>query len=235
MLAGLFLAAGLLFSSMTATTAWLKIKNSQFITVKGSARKNVKADLAVWRGTFVTEAATLLEAQRQLKADHEKVAQFLAGQGATSVTFTPINIDELKAYQKDADGYTHVRTSGYRLTQSVRVETGDPDRVAQLDTHCTALVESGVQFTTQLPDFIYTKAGEAKIEMLAEATKDARTRAEQIATHGGRGIAHLHDADMGVFQINPLHGQQTHWEGMNDTSSSDKTITAVVTATFALK
>ena len=34
MLAGLFLAAGLVLSSMLATTTWLKVKNSQFITVK---------------------------------------------------------------------------------------------------------------------------------------------------------------------------------------------------------
>jgi ABC-type Mn2+/Zn2+ transport system ATPase subunit len=42
-------------------------------------------------------------------------------------------------------------------------------------------------------------------------------------------------ADMGVIQIAPIYSGQTSWEGMNDTSSLDKTITAVVTATFALK
>ena len=71
--------------------------------------------------------------------------------------------------------------------------------------------------------------------MLAEAAKDARTRAEQIAGQGGRGLACLHDADMGVFQITPLHSSNTSGEGENDTSSLDKTITAVVTATFLLK
>ena len=71
--------------------------------------------------------------------------------------------------------------------------------------------------------------------MLAEATKDARARAEQIAAQGGRSIAALHDADMGVFQITPLHDTGTSSEGESDTSSLDKTITAVVTATFLLK
>ena len=51
----------------------------------------------------------------------------------------------------------------------------------------------------------------------------------------GRSIARLHTADMGVIQIVPIYSGQTSWEGMNDTSSLDKTITAVVTATFALK
>jgi hypothetical protein len=74
-----------------------------------------------------------------------------------------------------------------------------------------------------------------KIEMLAEATKNARARAEQIAANGGGGIAQLHDADMGIFQITPLHSSDTSGEGMNDTSSRQKTITAVVTATILLK
>jgi hypothetical protein len=104
-----------------------------------------------------------------------------------------------------------------------------------LDRESTGLVEAGVLFTAQPPEFIYTKAGEAKVEMLAEATKDARVRAEQIAVQGGRGIARLHTADMGVIQIAPIYSGQTSWEGMNDISSLDKTITAVVTATFALK
>ena len=41
--------------------------------------------------------------------------------------------------------------------------------------------------------------------MLADATKDARARAEQIAAQGGRIIANLHDAEHGLFQITPLH------------------------------
>ena len=45
-------------------------------------------------------------------------------------------------------------------------------------------MEQGVLFTTEPPQFIYSKVAEEKIEMLAEATKDARARAEQIATQG---------------------------------------------------
>lgn len=235
MLAGLFLASGLVGSAMLGTAAWLKVRNSQFITVKGSARKNIRADLVIWHGSFTAEAASLLEAQRKLKADFARVEKFLRDNGATQYTFTPIAIEELKATVRDALGSTQEKIAGYRLTQAVRVESGDAARSAQLDSESTRLVEEGVVFTTLRPEFIYTKAGEAKVEMLAEATKDARVRAEQIAAQGGRGLARLHDADMGVIQITPLYSGQTSWEGMNDTTSLDKTITAVVTATFALK
>lgn len=233
MLAGLFLAVGLVLSSMLATTTWLKVKNSQFITAKGSTRKNVKSDLVIWKGSFTTEAPTLLEAQQKLKADAVKVGNFLAANSVTNRVFKPIAIEELKSSIKDADGWRQERTTGYRLTQAVRVESPDVDRLAQLDT--TPLVEQGVLFTTDPPQFLYTKVAEEKIEMLADATRDARARAEQIAAQGSRSIANLHDAEMGVFQITPLHETDTSSGGENDTSSLDKTITAVVTATFLLK
>lgn len=235
MVAGLFLAAGLIVSASLATTAWLKVKNTQFITVKGSARKNVSSDLVVWRGTFTTQADSLLVAQKSLKADAEKVRLFIAAHGLTNFTFTPIAIEEVRGTLTDAAGLTQPRVLGYRLTQAVRVESGDVELMAKLDRESVSLVEQDVLFTAQVPDFLYTKAGEAKVEMLAEATRDARTRAEQIAVQGGRSIAQLHTADMGVIQIAPIYSGQTSWEGMNDTSSLDKTITAVVTATFALK
>ena len=231
MLAGLFLAAGLVMSSMLATTTWLKVKNSQFITVKGSARKHVDSDLVVWRGTFVAEAPALLEAHRQLQAHQALVKEFLRDNGVTNATFNPVVIEELKA-EKNAGGLKQDETIGYRLSQMVRVESDDLNRIDNLDT--SKLVEKGVMFTSEAPQYIYTKVGEEKIEMLADATKDARARADQIAAQGQRTIARLHDADMGVSQITARNVTRTSWEGESDNTSRQKTITAVVTATFSL-
>lgn len=235
MLAGLFLAAGLVVSSAIATKAWLRVKTSQFISVKGSARKNIKSDLAIWKGSFTTHAETLLQAQKNLKNDAQRVRQFLTGRGVTNVVFTAIGIEEMRGSLTDASGLTQQQILGYRLTQSVRAELGDVEHASELEGETTALVEQGVVFTAQSPDYLYTKAGEAKVEMLAEATKDARNRGEQIATQGGRMLGRLSAADMGVIQIAPIYSGQTSWEGMNDTSSLEKTITAVVAATFELK
>lgn len=233
MLAGLFLAAGLIVAAMLATTTWLKVKNSQFITVKGSAHKDVESDLAIWRGNFYVEDKDLLEAQKKIQTQRQDVSDFLLSDGTTNFTFLPVVVEEVKATAKSPEGWVSQRTTGYRLTQTVRAEATDVDRIDKIDT--TPLLVQGVIFTAEPPEFIYTHANEAKVEMLAEATKDARSRAEQIASQGERGIAGLHDADMGVFQITPEHEAQTSWEGMNDTTSRRKTITAVVTATFLLK
>jgi hypothetical protein len=236
MLAGLFLAAGLVCSSMLATATWLKVRNSQFISVKGSTRKNVTSDLIVWQGAFTVQAPELLDAERKIQSDRAKVESFLTTSGVNGGTFAPISIEEIQAsISGDANGerIEQQKTIGYKLTQNVRVESTDIDRLAKLDP--TPLIAGGILFTSTPPEFLYTNAAEEKIEMLAEATKDARERAEQIAEQGGRKIAGLHDAEMGVFQITPLHESDTSGEGESDTSSQDKTITAVVTATFVLK
>jgi len=233
MLAGLFLAAGLVLSAILATSAWIKIKNSQFVTVKGSVQKNIESDLAIWCGSYQVEAETLLDAQHKLQADRVLVAKFMADNGVANFSFSSLGIEEVKAKRKDAEDFVTQKTVGYHLSQTVCVESPDVDRLDKLDT--TPLVEQGVVFTVSPVEFIYTKAGETKIEMLAAATRDARARAEQIASQGGRTLARLQSADQGIFQITALHANTTSWSGESDTGSRQKTITAVVTATFLLK
>lgn len=236
LLAGLALAAGLVFTALVLANAWTRIAESQVINVTGSARKNVRSDLVVWRSSFSAEAPTLIEAQQKLRADHAKVAAFFTHRGIDGFTASPVQITELTARQRneDDDTVTKVRI-GYRLTQFVEVHSDDVERVPRLANDSSELLQQGVAFVSGGFDFIYTKAGEAKVEMMAEATKDARTRAEQIASQGNRRIKSLLNARMGVVQINPLYSSSTSWEGNNDTTAVEKTIIATVTTTFAMK
>lgn len=235
LLAGLFLAAGLVGAAMVLTRAWLRIAESEVVNVTGSARKGVRSDLVIWRGSFSVEAETLVEARRRLKADAEKVATFLGSSGVTQYHRSAIGIQELRARVQGEYDTAAQRTVGYRLSQSVEVQGSNPELADKLTSDCAGLVEQGVAFVTQATEYIYTKAGEAKIEMLAEATKDARARADQIASQGGRVVSQLRSARMGVFQITPEFSTQTSWDGINDTTTRDKTVTAVVTASFSLR
>jgi len=96
MLAGLFLAAGLVLSSMLATTTWLKVKNSQFISSKVQSVEMSNLICSVER-VIHHEAPTLLEAQHKLQADRGAVAKFLSGNGVTNIVFKPITIEKREA------------------------------------------------------------------------------------------------------------------------------------------
>lgn len=233
LVAGLALAAGLCFASMILARTWTRLHESQLITVTGSARRDVTADLAVWRASFSVQAPTLLEAQKQLKDDLAKVEAWLQRQGVADFRLLPAQIREIKNRSSYDDETAQLL--GYRLSQQIEFTSADVDRVPKLASDAAELLEQGVAFVSEEISFIYTKAGEAKVEMMAEATKDARARAEQIAAQGGRAIRDLRAARAGVVQINRRYSTETSWEGNNDTSSRDKTIITTVSATFSLR
>jgi uncharacterized protein len=231
LVAGMFLSAGLVGSAFLASRSYLL--NSQNIVVTGSARTNVTSDLVIWSGAFSVEGASLNEAHQRLKADLDKVKVFLGSRGLTNFSVASINIQQLKS--REGSGTDAQQTVGYRLSRGLTIKSADLDRVTEMDAASSELVGQGVEFTSNPLQFLYTKSAEAKVEMLAEATKDARMRADQMAHQGGRQIDSLRSARMGVFQITPLYETETAWGGVNDTTSRQKTITAVISATFALR
>ncbi len=235
-LAGLFLACGLCFAALILTRTWIHLHESQVIDVTGSARKNVRSDLALWHASFSTDAPTLLEAQEKLRADLAKVDRWLDQNHLTDHYAHPAQIQEITAshHDPDADNQTRQRI-GYRLTQAIAIRSTDVDRLPALASASAELIAQDIAFISDKVEFIYTKSADAKIEMMAEATKDARARADQIAAQGDRTIKELRTARMGVVQINPLYSSATSWEGNSDNSSLEKTIIATVSATFALK
>jgi hypothetical protein len=231
LLLGLCLAAGLIISAAQVTRAWLHIADSQVISVTGSAHQDVSSDLAVWTATFSAEADQLAVAQQQLKADAGRVTEFFQQRGITNAEISAINIQRLRPSGNDDS----TKTVGYRLHQTLRLESDEVPRVLELQQESSSLVAAGVELDDLGIEFIYTHAAEAKIDMLAAATKDARERAEQIASQGGRKIRALRAAKMGVFQITPRNSSDTSAEGINDTTSREKTIRAFVSASFTME
>jgi hypothetical protein len=234
LLAGLFLAAGLCLASLILANAWTRLYESQVISITGSAHRNVTSDLVIWRARFSVQADTLMAAQQRLKEDRAKVEAWLRLHAIQDFQLQPVQIADIRS-RGNKDDDTTTKLIGYRVSQNVEIVSDKVDQVPRIASDSTALLEQGVAFVSEQMDFIYTKAGEAKIELMAEATKDARARAEQIAAQGGRTIKGLRSARMGVVQINPRYSTATSWEGNNDTSSPEKTMITTVNATFALR
>jgi uncharacterized protein len=229
--AGLALATALVLSTYVVSRTWLSISSANVISVTGSARRNVMSDLVIWRGSFSVEHAELKEAQRRLKEDRSKVESFLSQRKITSFVVQPIQIEEIRSRASDQEN----KVAAYRLRQTVEIQSSEVPKLSSLGTEAGELVESGVAFVPQAPEFIYTRIAEAKLEMMAEATADAKARAEKIAIPGGRRIAGLRSAKMGVIQITPPHSTETSWDGINDKTTAEQAITATVSASFLLE
>jgi hypothetical protein len=97
------------------------------------------------------------------------------------------------------------------------------------------LISKGIPFASEPPLYLYTKLSELKVTMQAEAARDARARAEQIARSSGCRLGPLRFARMNVPQITPLYSDREWDGGIDDTSALDKRITAIVVAGYSIR
>lgn len=234
-LVAVILAAGLITSTLIATNGLIEIKGSRSITVTGSAKQQLKSDLIVWKGYFSCQSPLMAEAYTKLKEDSEKVKKYLLSKGLKEEELVFSSIDSSPIYEVNYNGQYTNNIIAYRLSQRVEISSSEVDKITRISREATELMNEGVEFQSFPPEYFYTKIADLKVSMLAEATKDAKNRAEQISGNTGSSIGALKSAKMGVFQITPLYSTEVADYGINDTSSLDKEITAVVTCTFELK
>ena len=233
---GVAIALGMLASSVVVSQAVIQIKQeNQALEVKGFAEKKIISDFASWTGSFTTRAPQLTDAYEQLSRHRDTVGAFLHDQGVPESSYELFPVGTSVLFGRNAQGSITNEVEGYALSQEVRVASADIALVSSVSKHSAQLVEQGVEFSSYRPEYFYTRLGELKISMLAEATADARQRAEVLAENGGGRIGHLLSARQGVFQITPAHSTEVSDYGRNDTSSREKSIKAVVTVRYAVE
>ena len=233
--AGVALALGLVLSSLIFGWFFEKSKKGdELITVTGSARKRIKSDLVVWSAAVTYQAPTLAEAYRSLSENVPRVKQYLVSKGILENEITISSISTTTLRKADENGQESSQISGYSLRQELEVRSTDVDKIAQIAREATELINQGILIESNSPQYLYTKLGDLKIEMLGEAAKDAKTRAERIAASTGNSIGTVRSAKMGVMQITAADSTEVSDAGISDTSSVDKDITAVVNIGFAV-
>lgn len=205
------------------------------LEVTGSARRPIRSDYVVWRLSVSSQAPSLQEAYATVRGDAERVRGFLraAGLADSLVTVRPLETQRLNRVLEN--GMDSGELVGYRLTQTYEVRSPDVDGVTRLTVRANELINAGVPLVSNPPEYLYTRLPEIRTQMLAEATRDARERAAAIAESAGSGIGGVRSARMGVFQITPRNSTEVSDYGINDVSSIEKDITAVVRVTFGLE
>ncbi len=211
------------------------------LQVTGSARKRIHSDLAVWRIRISADAKELAEAYKKLKDGDEKVHEFL-----TKHAFTPAEIAaqavqtetiykvEWKGKDNAAKHETH-DVESYNLSRYYTITTARVDAVASPAAAVTELIEEGVKIVSDAPNFYYSKIADLKVEMIGEASRDARARADQLVLNAGCTIAEVRHARMGVLQITQPNSTDVSDSGIYDTSTIEKDVTSVVSLTLGIR
>jgi hypothetical protein len=207
----------------------------EVISVTGSAQRDIKSNYIVWQGEFSRREADLTTAYKILKEDLEKVRAYLISKGVSEKEILVSQISTETIYKKNEKGNDTNDIEGYRLSQNVEVRSKEVDIITEVSRASTELIDQGIQFESQEPKYFFTRLNELKIEMLAEATRNAKQRAENMANSAGNKIGLMRSAKMGVFQITPINSTEVSDWGVNDTASLEKKVTAVVNVTFAIE
>jgi len=202
------------------------------ISVTGLGSKNFDSDLIVWRGYFTQRAIQLKDASTALGKDRENIKKYLSQKGISekNIVFSSVEIN--KEFDYSYDNYGHrVRSvfTGYTLQQHVSIESNEVDKVEGISREVSELINLGLEFYSESPQYYYTQLSSLKIEMIAEATKDAYSRAKSIAENSDSKVGRLKNAAMGVFQITAQNSAEDYsWGGTFNTSSKRKTASITV-------
>lgn len=205
------------------------------ITVTGAAKKQIRSDLVVWRGYFSEQSPKMAEAYTKLSRDLVKVKEYLKQKGIKEEDIVVSSIETMEIRKIADQGVPSSEIQGYKLTQSIEITSDQVDKITEISRVSTELINEGIHFQSQPPQYFYTKLNDLKIDMLAEASKDAKKRAEQLVANSGGRIGPLRSSKMGVFQITRPNSNEVSDYGIYDTSSLEKEITAVVNAEFYVK
>lgn len=207
-------------------------QSADTISVTGLGKKDFVSDLIVWSGSFSKKSMILKDAYAALDADREKIKSYLLSKGIkeSEIVFSAVNFNKDFDYIYNENGSTKQQIfTGFNLTQTVTIQSTQVNMIEDISRQSSELINSGVEFYSNPPEYYYTKLAELKIKMIAEATKDARTRAQSIAENAGAGLGNLKKSDMGVFQITGQNSSEDFsYGGSFNTMSKNKTANITV-------
>ena len=235
----IIIALGLIISTVVLTQAF-KNRNQadETISVTGLGSKDFVADLIVWNSSFSKKSFELKQAYAELENDRNAIKNYLLSKGLkeNEVIFSSVNIN--KEYTYSYDDNSNLRSqqfNGYSLTQNVQIESKEVEKVENVSRQVSELINSGVELYSNAPEYYYTKLAALKLEMIAEATKDAKLRAEKIAENAGSSLGDLKKSDMGVFQIVAQNSSEEYsWGGSFNTASKNKTATITMKLVYKI-
>ena len=124
------------------------------------------------------------------------------------------------------------RVAGFRLVQRFRISSREIDQVETVAASVSDLLTQGVPVSAGGLSYISTNLAQARLNALKKAIADAHRRAETIVEGIGGDLGAVRSAELGVYQVVPRNSTEVSDYGINDTTSREKDVYAVVSVTF---
>lgn len=231
LLLGLVIAIGGVIAASMITNAISK----DVISVTGSYSQNVVSDKGIFEFELQAKRPTKADAYALLNKQRPIVMKYLEEQGFEA---KDIEVKTSRGYDVFEVGYNGMSTGkviAFNASQSVSVQSNDVQKIKKVSTDITNLTAKGIDISVYEPSYFYSKLSDLKVQMLEEATKDAKQRASAMLKATHNRVGKIQSVRMGVFQITPVNSTNVSDMGINDTTTIEKKITSVANVTFSIK
>ncbi len=228
-LLAVILAFGLVFAVKTGTDSLSKDN----ISVTGSAYKVVNSDSARLEFDIVVRKPTKQAAYNVVKAQLPIVLDYLKSKGVKDIDVKASS--GYNSYKYTPNGNMTNDIAYYNLSQMIVIKSDDVQKIKDISVDIQSLLDKGIDINVHSPQYFYSNLSSLKVELLREATEDAKDRAAAMlkATHNRPGK--IQAVNMGVFQITPVDSTNVSDMGINDTTTVEKKVTAVANVVFRIK
>ena len=208
-------------------------RNDNGITVTGSAKTTATADNVVWTLNVALSSPLVADAVKKVGADVDAVSEYLTNGGipADALTLGAVSSYANEEYQ---NGNNTGRIISYRASRDITVRTSDVQLVFKLSQGIGSLLQSGVNVNNYGPQYYISTLPDLRPQLLEDAMKDAKTRAEAITKAVGGSVGAVQSVKSGVFQVTTPDSTMVSDGGAYDTSTIEKTVTSTVSVTFAV-
>lgn len=207
--------------------------NNNFVTVKGLAEMEVKADLAILEIKYVVTNDDLSLAQAEMNHQLQIIDSFFKKQGfeGKEISFGRIETNDLATNPYREKG----NAQRYILSRSILVRSNKVDLFSIALQNTDSLVAQGVVFDAQSygypVSYMFTKLNDIKPQMLANATQNAKEAAQEFAKSSHSTVGKIRRAQQGVFSILPR--EQT--PSASESQQVNKIVRVVSTIEYWLK
>ncbi len=244
-LAGLLISVGLIgFGAFTAKAIYQAKVSDHYVTVKGLAERQVKANLAAWEIDFQEADNDLTAANGRIQRDQQLVGSFLQKNGFNN---SELELRPTKVSDAFANPYNSSNQAKYRyvITSGIRVRTSQVDLIPKASQQTNTLIQAGVplsfstsDYSSDLnpnPSYYFTQLDQIRPGMLSDATNSAYLIAQQFTKDTHTKLKGIRRASQGVFQIMSRDAASEGNNSDNQASSIYKKVRLVTTIDYFLK
>ena len=207
-------------------------KNS--VRVVGYASMEYPSDIARWQVSFYENTGI-----NDLGNGYKKISKTL---DSFKSYLSQINLPLENLSIRSPYTYSNYSQSGqiigYNIEQTVIYTIQDTSLfkfIEYVNNKPDVLFERGVKTRNSTIEYYISELPQLKHNIIAEATKDARIRANKVAESGGNKIGKVLSARVGVFQITEPLSTEVQSYGIYNTSTRQKQISVTVTTEFEIK